>query len=101
MKWLETIALHFKTCCHSKSFNNIELFDEKMLIHQTVLDIQTKGYLLLYKVTIKNPPYEAKTLLTYADINTNTKRKPFFWGGVQKKFGFGVQSFFVGGMGDS
>ena len=34
-----------------------------MLIHRTVLDIQTKRYLLLYKVTIKNPPYGDKDSL--------------------------------------
>ena len=63
MKWLETIAFHFGTCCHSKGFNNTELFNKKMLIHKTVLDIQAKGYLLLYKVTFKKPPYGDKDSL--------------------------------------
>ena len=93
MKWLETIALHFGTCYHSTSFNNIELFNKKMLIHLTVLDIQTKKYLLLYKVTIKNPPYGDKDS-TNADINTNTKRKLIFRVGYKKKIGLGIQSFF-------
>ena len=41
-----------------------------------------------------------KTLSTNANKNTTTKRKLFFGGWGKKKFGLGVQSFFVGGVGD-
>ena len=91
MKWLETIALHFKTCCHSKSFNNIELFNKQMLIHQTVLDIQTKRYLLLYKVTIKNPPYGDKDSLDQCRYKHQYQKKTLFWGWSLKKCWYGVQ----------
>ena len=81
MKWLETIALHFKTCCHSTSFNNIELFNKKkFLIHKTVLDIQTKIYLLLYKVTIKNPPYGDKDSLDQCRYKHQYQKKTLFLG---------------------
>ena len=79
MKWLETIALNFGTCCHSRSFSNIEWFNKKMLIHQTVFDIQTKKQLFLYKVNTKNP--------------TNTKRKLFIGVSFKKKIGLGSNHF--------
>ena len=94
MKWLETIAFHFKTCCHSKSFDSIELFNKKMLIHQTVLDIQTKRYLLFYKVSIKSPQYGDKDSLDQCRYKHQyQKKKPFSGGGVQKNVGMGSNIF--------
>ena len=55
-----------------------------MLIHQTVLDIQTKRYLLLYKVTIKNPPYGEKDSLDQCSNKHQYQKKTLFWGGVKK-----------------
>ena len=51
-----------------------------MLIHQTLLDIQTKGHLLLYKVTIKNPPYGDKDSLDQCRYKHQYQKKTLFLG---------------------
>ena len=96
MKWLETIALHFGTCCHSKSFNNIGLFNKKMLIHKTVWIYKKKDIYYCIKSLLKTFHTGTKTLSINVDINTNIKKNSFFGEGL-KKTGLGIQSFFVGG----
>ena len=80
-----------------------------MLIHQTVLDIQTKRYLLLYKVTIKNPPYSNKDSPDQYRYKNQYQKKTLFWGvGFKKNLGMGsihfleegweIVKFFKGGF---
>ena len=61
-----------------------------MLVHQTVLDIQTKKDIYYcIKSLLKILHTGTKTLLTNGDINTNTKRKPFFGVGLKKMLVWG------------
>ena len=100
MKWLKTIALNFGTCCHNKSFNNIELLNKILLIHQTVLEIRTKIYFSLYKDTTKNPPYGDNNSVDQFGNKHQYQKNSFFGMGLQKMLGWGSNYFSVGGMGD-
>ena len=61
-----------------------------MVIHKIVLDIQTKRYLLLYKVTTKDPPYGDKDQCRYKH---KYQKKTLFWVGFKKNVGMGSNHF--------